>query len=515
MYRMDALERGDQPCIVMARTGEVIRYAEYEARTNRLAHLLRSHGLRRGDHYAILMENHPRYLETCGAGERSGLYYTPINSHLTPDEIAYILQNSESQVLITSAALRQAALAAMAEAPNVTLGLVVDPGAAGGTLKDYGEATAAFPSTPIADEWLGGPMLYSSGTTGRPKGIIRARPDVTPAEAASEPNFLIDQWHYRPGMVYLSPAPLYHSAPQGATGNTIRMGGTVIVMERFDAEELLALIEHHRVTHIQMVPTMFSRLLKLPDDVKGKYDLSSLEFVVHAAAPCPVPVKEQMIEWWGPIINEYYAATEGIGYTACNSEEWLAHKGTVGQVKLGEMHILDDDFVECATGVPGTIFFKPPAPLQYWHDPEKVKSSSTPDGSMATVGDVGYVDADGWLYLTDRKTFMIISGGVNIYPQECENLLITHPKVADVAVFGVPNVDLGEEVKAVVEPMDGIAPTSDLAAELIAFCQQHLAKQKCPRSIDFEEHLPRLPTGKLYKRILRDRYWAGKQTRLV
>ncbi len=510
-----AIEHPDQPCIVMASTGEVITYGEYDARTNRLAHLLRAHGLQHGDHYSILMENNARFLEACGAGERAGLYYTPINSHLTADEVAYILANSESKVLVTSAELRDVALAAMAQAPNVTLGLIVDPTGHDGPLQDYVEATAAFPSTPIADEKLGGSMLYSSGTTGRPKGILRAIPDATPDQSAALGSFLIKAWQYRPGMIYLSPAPLYHSAPQGATGNTIRVGGTVIVMERFDPEQLLALVEHHRVTHIQMVPTMFSRLLKLPDDVKRRYNLSSLEFVVHAAAPCPVPVKEQMIEWWGPIINEYYAATEGIGYTACNSAEWLAHKGTVGTVKLGELHILDDEFHECPTGVPGTIFFKPPGKLQYWKDPDKVRDASTPDGTMATVGDVGYVDEGGWLFLTDRKTFMIISGGVNIYPQETENLLITHPKVADVAVFGVPNVDLGEEVKAVVEPMPGVEPTPALAAELIAFCQQHLSKQKCPRSIDFEEKLPRLPTGKLYKRVLRDRYWGDKQTRIV
>jgi long-chain acyl-CoA synthetase len=316
-------------------------------------------------------------------------------------------------------------------------------------------------------------------------------------------------------MVYLSPAPLYHSAPQGATGLTIRMGGTVIVMERFDPEQFLALVERHRVTHSQMVPTMFSRLLKLPDEVRERYDHSSLETIVHAAAPCPVPVKEAMIAWWGPIIIEYYAATEAIGYTSCTSEEWLAHKGTVGRVKMGELHILDEEFHECPPGVPGTIFFKPPAPLRYWKDPNKAKENSTPDGVMSTVGDVGYVDEDGWLFLTDRKTFMIISGGVNIYPQETENLLITHPKVADVAVFGVPNPDLGEEVKAVVQLMDGVEPSEAVAAELIAFCQQHLSRQKCPRSIDFDPELPRLPTGKLYKRLLRDRYWGNKDTRIV
>ena len=510
-----AQERADQPAIIMAGTGEVVTYGEYEARANRLAHLLRAQGLRPGDHYAILMENDVHYLESCGAGERAGLSYTPINSHLTPDEVAYILDNSESQVLITSTALRNVATAAMAQAPNVKLGLIVDPTGDDGAFVSYPEATAAFPATPIDDERLGGPMLYSSGTTGRPKGILRLLPDIAPSEAAALSNFLIVQWQYREGMIYLSPAPLYHSAPQGATGNTIRMGGTVIVMERFDPEQFLALVEKYRATHSQMVPTMFSRLLKLPDDVKHRYDLSSLEFVVHAAAPCPVPVKEALIEWWGPIINEYYAATEGIGYTACNSQEWLAHKGTVGQVKLGELHILDDDFAECPNGTPGTIFFKPPGQLRYWHDDQKVKDNSTPDGAMVTVGDVGYVDDDGWLFLTDRKTFMIISGGVNIYPQETENLLITHPKVADVAVFGVPNVDLGEEVKAVVEPMPGVEPTPELAAELIAFCQQHLSRQKCPRSVDFEAQLPRLPTGKLYKRVLRDKYWGDKQTRIV
>jgi long-chain acyl-CoA synthetase len=327
--------------------------------------------------------------------------------------------------------------------------------------------------------------------------------------------FLLDQWEYRDGMRYLSPAPLYHSAPQGANGLTIRMGGTVHLMEKFDPEDFLAHVERYRITHSQMVPTMFSRLLKLPPDRRARYDLSSLECVVHAAAPCPVPVKEQMIEWWGPIIKEYYAATEGIGYTSCTSTEWLAHKGTVGQVKLGEMHILDDDFAECPTGTPGTIYFVPPVAPEYWKDATKTKEAATPDGRMFTVGDVGYVDEDGWLFLTDRKTFMIVSGGVNIYPQETENLLIMHPKVADVAVFGVPNVDLGEEVKAVVQPMPDVEPSPELAAELMEFCRENLSIQKCPRSIDFEAELPRLPTGKLYKRLLRDRYWGNRTSRIV
>src|SRR5436305_9226798 len=260
---------------------------------------------------------------------------------------------------------------------------------------------------------------------------------------------------------------------------------------------------------------MFSRLLKLPEEPQRRHDLSSLEIAIHAAAPCPVQVKQQMIEWWGPIIHEYYGATEGLGFTACNSQEWLAHKGTVGRVLLGKLHVLDDDMKERPVGTPGTLWFETATPFEYFNDPAKTAEARSPDGSMSTVGDVGYLDADGYLHLTDRATFMIISGGVNIYPQECENLLITHPKVADAAVFGIPNADLGEEVKAVVQPMPGNVPGPELAAELIDFCSKQLSRQKVPRSIDFEAELPRLPTGKLYKRLLRDRYWGNKTSRIV
>ena len=316
-------------------------------------------------------------------------------------------------------------------------------------------------------------------------------------------------------MIYLSPAPLYHSAPQAAVNLAIKSGGTVIIMEAFDPERYLDLIEQWGVTHTQLVPTMFSRMLKLPEARRKGHDLSSLEIAIHAAAPCPAAVKEDMIKWWGPIIHEYYGATEGLGFTACNSEEWLAHRGSVGRVLLGDLHILDEDMKPCPIGTPGTVWFKTATPFEYFNDPNKTQEARSPDGSMSTVGDVGYVDKDNFLYLTDRATFMIISGGVNIYPQECENLLITHPKIADAAVFGVPNADLGEEVKAVVQPMPGIAPGADLADELIAFCSQSLSRQKVPRSIDFEAELPRLPTGKLYKRLLRDRYWGDKTSRIL
>jgi long-chain acyl-CoA synthetase len=504
-----------QPAFIMASTGETVTYRELEARANRLAHLFRKHGLKRLDHYAIFMENNSRYLEACGAGERAGLYFTCVNSYLTAGELAYILTNSQSRILITSLAKLDVAREAIKECPDIELCIVADGPGDSDRIIGLEAATRGLPSTPIADESVGTAMLYSSGTTGRPKGILRPLPEQPPSQNLPLFEFLIGLWQYREGMIYLSPAPLYHSAPQAAVNLTIRMGGTAIIMERFDPEQYLALIEKWGITHTQLVPTMFSRLLKLPDEARTRHDLSSLEIAIHAAAPCPALVKDDMIKWWGPIIHEYYGATEGLGFTACNSEEWLAHRGTVGKVLLGELHILDENMQECPTGTPGTVWFKSASAFEYFNDPERTKEARSADGSMSTVGDVGYVDADGYLHLTDRATFMIISGGVNIYPQECENLLITHPKIADAAVFGVPNPDLGEEVKAVVQPMPGVEPCQALAEELIAFCGQSLSRQKVPRSIDFEEQLPRLPTGKLYKRLLRDRYWGNKTSRIV
>jgi long-chain acyl-CoA synthetase len=516
MYaRKHAAQRSRQPAFIMAQTSEAVTYAELEARSNRLAHLLRGRGLRWLDHYAIFMENNARYIESCAAGERAGLYYTCVNSYLTPEELAYIVNNSESRVLITSQAKRDIAVAALKDCPKIELCLVVDGEGDGAQVQNLDQSTAAYPTTPIADESLGTPMLYSSGTTGRPKGILRPLPEQPPSQQLPVADFLQRLWRYRDNMIYLSPAPLYHAAPQAAVSLTIRQGGTVIIMERFDAERYLQLVQTYKVTHSQLVPTMFSRMLKLPDEVRRRYDLSSLEIAVHAAAPCPVQVKERMIEWWGSIIHEYYGATEGLGFTACDSAEWLAHKGTVGKVLLGELHILDDNMRSCPNGTPGMLWFKTATPFEYFNDPEKTARARSADGSMSTVSDIGYLDNDGYLYLTDRATFMIVSGGVNIYPQECENLLITHPKVADAAVFGVPNKDFGEEVKAVVQLMPGVAPSPNIAEELIAFCGEHLAQHKCPHSIDFEVELPRLPTGKLYKQRLRDRYWQGHRTRIV
>ena len=504
-----------QPAFIMASTGEAVSYAELEARNNRLAHLFRKRGLKRLDHYAIFMENNSRYLECCGAGERAGLYFTCVNSYLTPSELAYIVNNSESRILITSRAKLDVARDALKHCPKIELCIVVDGPGESERIVGLEQATAGLPKTPIADESIGTAMLYSSGTTGRPKGIVRPLQEQPPSQQMPLFDFLQKLWQYREGMIYLSPAPLYHSAPQAAVNLTIRSGGTAIIMESFDPERYLELIEKWGVTHSQLVPTMFSRLLKLPEAARKRYDLSSLEIAIHAAAPCPAAVKDDMIKWWGPIIHEYYGATEGLGFTACDSAEWLAHRGTVGRVLLGDLHILDENMKPSPKGTPGTVWFKTASPFEYFNDPNKTAEARSPDGSMSTVGDVGYVDDDGFLYLTDRATFMIISGGVNIYPQECENLLITHPKIADAAVFGVPNADLGEEVKAVVQPMPGISPGPELAEELMAFCAQGLSRQKVPHSIDFEAELPRLPTGKLYKRLLRDRYWGNKTSRIV
>jgi len=407
----------------MASTGESVCYAEYEARTNRLAHLLRARGLGRLDHYAIFMENNDRYLEACGAGERAGLYYTCVNSYLTAPELAYILNNSTSKLLITSRACREVAIEAARDCPGLRSGLIVDGTGDDGLFADFETATRGLPDTPIGDECLGTPMLYSSGTTGRPKGILRPLDDVPPGDLLPVFSFLSRLWQYREGLTYLSPAPLYHSAPQASVNLAIRDGGTVIIMEKFDPGQYLSLVERYRVTHSQLVPTMFSRMLKLPAQVRGRYDLSSLEIAVHAAAPCPVPVKRQMIDWWGPIFLEYYASTEAIGFSACGTGEWLTHPGTVGKVVLGELHILDESFEPAPPGEPGTLWFKPGSPFRYFDDAEKTAESTSPDGSMVTVGDVGYLDDDGYLYLTDRSTFMIISGGVNIYPRPPGQLL--------------------------------------------------------------------------------------------
>ena len=504
----------DKPAYIMAATGEVVTYGELDARSNQLAQLFNARGLRFGDHIALCLENSPRFLEVTWAAQRSGLVYTPINCHLNPEEVAYILSDCDAQAFVTSAA--QAATATTLRphlADSVHTRLAIGGDLAG--FESYEAAVVEQPSEALPEELEGAAMLYSSGTTGRPKGVSFVHPRIV----VGTPLPILEGFARLYGLgedtIYLSPAPLYHAAPMHFCMTTLRFGGTVVIMDRFDPEEALALIERQRVTHSQWVPTMFIRLLKLPEAERRRRDLSSHRVAIHAAAPCPVPVKEQMIEWWGPIIYEYYSATEGLGVTAITSQEWLAHKGSVGRPLNCAVHIVDDDGNELPIGEPGRIFFESTAatPFSYYKDTEKTSRVRNEKG-WGTVGDVGYLDADGYLYLTDRKDFMIVSGGVNIYPQEIENLLVTHPKVADVAVFGVPNDEMGEEVKAVVQPCDIGEAGPELEEELQAFCRQYLARYKCPRSIDFSPELPRAPTGKLYKRLLREKYWQGRATRI-
>ena len=502
----------DKPAYVMAASGETVTYRRLDEQSNRIAQLFRSLGLKAGDHVAFLLENNPRFFEICWGAQRSGLIYTAISSRLTAAEVEYIVKDCGARLFVTSRYLADKAAELAPLLPHVPNQYMIDGVVPG--YDSWEKAVASQPATCIADETAGHDMLYSSGTTGRPKGVL---PVVEPQPIDFD-NPLLQITSKLYGMdentIYLSPAPLYHAAPLRFNMSVMRLGGTSIVMENFDAEDYLRLVEKHRATHTQVVPTMFVRFLKLPDEVRLKHDVSSLRCAIHAAAPCPIPVKEKMIEWWGPIIWEYYGGTEGNGLTMCNSAEWLAHKGTVGRAVVGELKICDDSGNELPAGQPGTIYFAEGRAFEYHNDPRKTAESRHPKG-WSTLGDVGYIDADGFLHLTDRKAFMIISGGVNIYPQEAENLLINHPKVIDCAVFGVPNTDFGEEVKAVVQPRDMAEAGSALAEELIAYCKEHLSAIKCPRSIDFEAELPRHPTGKLYKRLLRDRYWQGRESRIV
>jgi acyl-CoA synthetase (AMP-forming)/AMP-acid ligase II len=507
-----AKQQPDQIAFVMAGSGEKVTYRELDERSNQGAQLFRALGLKAGDAIAIFMENHPRFFEICWAAQRSGLYYTAISYRLTAPEVEYIVRDCGAKLFIASAATRDVA-AALAPAFADLVGRFM----VGGRIEGYQsweEAVAEQPATPIADELEGSDLLYSSGTTGRPKGVklpTLGKPIGTPPALVALQKLL---YGVTPQTVYLSPAPFYHAAPLRFVMAAQRLGATCVLMEHFDALDALRVIEQYRVTVSQWVPTMFVRMLKLPEADRRRHDVSSLEVAVHAAAPCPIAVKEQMIEWWGPVLYEYYAGTESNGFTSIDSKDWLAHKGSVGRALNARIHIVDDEGKELPTGTAGGIYFEGPSTFEYHNAPEKTAGSRTAQG-WSTLGDIGYVDADGYLYLTDRKANMIISGGVNIYPQETENVLVTHPKVADVAVFGIPNEDFGEEVKAVVQPVDMADAGPELERELIAFCQQQLSKIKCPRSIDFEAELPRHATGKLYKRLLRDRYWGNRDSRIV
>ena len=506
----------DKPALIMAGSGETVTYAQLDAEANRVSRVFRQAGLVPGDHVAWCLENHRNSLPLAWGAHYAGLVYTPVSSRLTTDEIAYIVDNSGARAFITSRYKATQAGELIDRMDRVDLRLMMDTTIDG--YESYEQAVAAASPAPLDGRVAGADMFYSSGTTGRPKGVLREY-EAIPLEEAE--NVVAMMCVLLLGMseesVYLSPAPLYHAAPFRFTMGAHVLGATAVVMERFDAAGFLAAVERHSATHTQVVPTMLVRILKLPDEQRLAHELSSLISVLHAAAPCPVEAKRQMIDWWGPILSEYYAGTEGNGFTFCDSEQWLAHPGTVGAPLNCEVHIVDEATgTEVPAGEEGVVYFSGGNSFEYHLDEEKTGKSRLPNG-WSTLGDIGRVDDDGFLYLTDRKAHMIISGGVNVYPQEAENLLTMHPAVLDVAVIGVPDDDLGEVVKAVVQPMEmpaGDEAASALERELVDYCRASLASVKCPRTADFREDLPRDQTGKLYKRLLRDEYWQDQDRRI-
>jgi long-chain acyl-CoA synthetase len=505
-----ATTKPDHPAYVMASTGRSVSYRELDEAANRVSHLIRSCGVEHGGHVAFCLENHEDYFKVAWGCVYAGVYWTAMSSRLTVDEMEYIIDDCGAKVFITSAYKKDAAVELLDRNPGLTHRFVLDIDLDGHERLE--DAVAAQPPEPLPDpRYEGQDMLYSSGTTGRPKGIRPALPERQIGDPG-DPYVAVfgGMYGFDTDTAYLSPAPLYHAAPLRFSATIQAIGGTVVILDRFDPEAALAAIEEYRVTHSQWVPTHFVRMLKLPEEVRARYDVSSLKVAIHAAAPCPPEVKRAMIDWWGPVLFEYYAATEGAGITFINSQEWLAHPGSVGRGGiLGDVRICDDE-----TGAVlgprqvGTIYFeRDTVSFEYHNDPDKTKAARHPQHeTWATTGDLGYVDEEGWLYLTDRKAFMIISGGVNIYPREAEDALALHPAVHDVAVIGVPDPEMGESVLAVVTPAPGVEAGPALERELIAFVRERIAAFKAPRRVVFTDDMPRTPTGKLVKQTLRDRY---------
>ncbi|MFI7241897.1 acyl-CoA synthetase [Streptomyces qinglanensis] len=560
----------DKPAVLADRTGEVLTYGQLEERSVRLANRLHAAGLRPGDHLALLSDNDPRCLEVYWAALRSGLYLTAVNSHLTPDEAACIVRDCGARALVVSAALAELATALVPRTPQIAVRLAY--GSRGGPPQeqpwgsdrrngadhrqdrsqdqdqnrgrgrgqdqnrvrgggneragersglaehgDYEQALANASPRPPAHQPRGADMLYSSGTTGRPKGIQPPLPgDDLTTSASPLVTLFTALYGFDTSTVYLSPAPLYHAAPLRFCAVVTATGGTVVLMDGFEPVRALELLERHEVTHSQWVPTMFVRMLKLPEEVRTRYGRPSLRVAVHAAAPCPAEVKRRMMEWWGPVLYEYYASTEGNGLTAITPQEWLRKPGSVGRSgPLGEVRVCADDGTEVPAGVTGTVYFaRDELPFTYHNDPGRTAEAQHPrHPTWTTTGDIGHVDEDGYLFLTDRKAFTIISGGVNIYPQEIEDCLTLHPKVADVAVLGVPDAEMGESVHAVVQAAADSAPApgAELERELLAYVREHLAGYKVPRTVEFTDRLPRTPTGKLAKGVLKHRGAAAGQ----
>ena len=493
----------DKPACILADTGEQLSYAQLDAASNQLARYFYHCGLRPGDPIAFQMENSLRFIEIAWAAQRCGLVFTPLHSHLLAAEVAYILENSGAKLFICSPRYVSIARQLDRSCLPVIHWCISEGDAAGFESLDAG--MAAQPDTPLPAQTAGAAMLYSSGTTGQPKGIKPELPEVAFDEVPPVMQGIAAFLGIDAQSVYLTPAPLYHAAPMHSVMAAMALGGTVVIMDGFDPERSLAAIERYRVTCSQWVPIMFVRLLKLPEAVRNAYDLGSLKVATHAAAPCPTSVKREMIAWWGPIINEYYAASEGIGMTAINSAQWLSHPGSVGMPLMGAVHIVDEQGRELPQGETGMIYFSGFGDFQYHNEPEKTAGAHHPNG-WATVGDMGYVDDEGFLYLADRKDFMIISGGVNIYPQEIESLLIAHPEVADVAVFGLPDEEFGQRVVAVVQPANSDVDEAAFGERLNAWCHQRMSPVKCPKAYYVEAQLPRKDNGKMYKKPLQEKY---------
>ena len=497
----------DRPAVVLTGSGVQRTWGELDERSIRLANYWNGLGLEVGAHVALFMENVIEFAEVCWAAERSGLYYTPINSHLTSHEVAYILSNSGARAVVTSSRLWPVLRDALVEVERS-----IDVLCVGGSLDapSYDQALESVDVTPLFTETAGQTMLYSSGTTGVPKGVWRPLSGRHPGDVVGIGLAIQMIWGGSPEMRYLSTAPLYHSAPMSFLLGTHRCGGTVYVMERFDATAACVALESYAITHSQWVPTMLSRMMQLDESFRASLNLASHRFAIHGAAPCPVPLKKSVLQWWGPILWEYYAGTEGPGSTVISPEEWLAHPGSVGRASAGTLHIVGDHGEELPAGEVGSVYFESAAAttFRYHGDDEKTASVRTKDG-WSTMGDIGYLDDEGYLYLTDRKAFTIITGGVNVYPQEAENVLLTHPDIRDVAVFGIPHSDLGEVAHAVVELRDGLSPSEEMAETILAYCHGALSSIKCPRSVSFVTSLQRAATGKMSKAQLRADYIAG------
>ncbi|MFC3172765.1 acyl-CoA synthetase [Novosphingobium bradum] len=502
----------DQPAVIMAASGETVTFGQVEEAANQGAQLLRRLGLKRGDTFALWSGNNPRFIEIAAAMARAGVYMVPIASKLHAEEAAYIINDCGAKLLIVDAGLKHASelVSRFAELCPKVADLFTIRGDLPG-VERWEVASAAMPATLIADPSAGTQMIYSSGTTGKPKGVKRPLPEQAWDAPAALGQMFAQWFNSRAKTTFIVSAPLYHSGSFGLATAELSVGATVLLFEKFDPEAMLAAIERWRPERGQFVPTMFVRMLKLPEEVRARYDVSSLESVIHSAGPCSAEVKRAMIEWWGPVLQEIYGGTENVGSTMISSEEWLRKPGSVGRAQGTTIRICDEAGDEVPVGQTGTIFFEGANTFEYHGDPKKTAGVRHPvHPNWATFGDIGRIDEEGYLYLSDRKAFMIICGGVNIYPQEAEDVLTLHPEVADVAVFGVPDADLGEQVKAVIQPAHWAKAGPELERELIAFCRGRLSTLKCPVTIDFEQQMPRDEAGKLAKRVLRDRYWQGQ-----